>query len=162
MTILAQVYSGHETADVLIPCLEISSSAFAEPIRNCAGFEDQTVTLEDDTEATFIASGLDVALPARDDSGQQNLRFAIENVTGEAMLAIDAAMAEGAEVTLVYREYLASDLSAPASQPLTMLVVGAEFEGSTVQVTASFRDILNRSWPRDRYTTSFAPGLKYL
>jgi len=80
-----------------------------------------------------------VALPARDDSGQQNLRFAIENVTGEAMLAIDAAMAEGAEVTLVYREDLASDLSAPASKPLTMLVVGTEFEGSTVQFRGVYR-----------------------
>ena len=87
MTILSQVYSGHDTADVLIPCLEIASPAFAAPIRNCTGFEDQTVTLEDDTQATFIASGLDVALPARDDSGQQNLRFDIDNVIGNAQSA---------------------------------------------------------------------------
>ena len=162
MTILAQVYSGHTTDDPLIPCLEIDSPAFSEPIRNCAGFEDQTVTLEDGTEATFIASGLDVALPARDDSGQQNLTFAIENVTGEAQLALEEALKAGAVITLVYREYLASDLSAPASKPLQMLVVNGDFKGSTFLATASFRDILSRAWPRERYDTTFAPGLRYL
>jgi hypothetical protein len=34
MTLLSTLYSGHTTDDPLIPCLEISSPAFAEPIRN--------------------------------------------------------------------------------------------------------------------------------
>ena len=160
MTILSQVYSGHDTADPLIPCLEISSSAFAEPIRNCAGFEDQTVTLEDDTQATFIASGLDVALPARDGSGQQRLTFAVAGVPGDAQRMIDASIEAGEPITVIYREYLASDLSAPARQPITMLATQPEIQpDGTVQVTCSYRNLLDWLWPRKRYTADFAPGL---
>ncbi|HSH47600.1 MAG TPA: DUF1833 family protein, partial [Halomonas sp.] len=119
--------------------------------------------LEDGTtQATFIASGLDVSLPARDDSGQQNLAFAIENVTGQAQDAIDRALEAGGQIEVIYRSYLASDLSEPTEPPLRMVLVGAEFQGSTVQVTASYMDIINQSWPRVRYNTTDHPGLAYI
>jgi hypothetical protein len=147
--------------DVIIPTLEIKHAAF-EPIRTCAGFDDQTVTLETGEEVTFIASGLDVSLPARNASGQQNLNFAIENVTGIAQRAIDDAMAAGGQIQIIYRTFLESDLSTPAEPPLRMVLVGAEFEGSAVQVTASYFDLINYAWPRDRYSTDFSPGLRYI
>lgn len=162
MTILSVVYASAPVDEVSIPCLEIDSPAFSEPILTCAGFEDHTVTLETDEEVTFIASGLDVSLPERDTSGQQNLNFAIENVTGIAQQAIEDALEAGEPVSIIFRHYLASDLSAPAEPPLRMTLVGAEFEGSTVQVTASYMDIINHAWPRERYTVDFAPGLKYI
>jgi hypothetical protein len=163
MTLLSTLYASAPAAEVLIPTLEISHPSFAEPIRTCAGFEDHTVTLEDSTtQATFVASGLDVSLPARNASGQQNLTFAIENVTGIAQDAIDRALEAGGEIRVIYRSYLASDLSEPAEPPLKMVLVGARFEGASLQVTASYMDIINQAWPRDRYTVDFAPGLKYI
>ena len=161
MTILAQVYSGHLVDDPLIPTLEIKHPAIPT-IRTCAGFENHTVTLETGEEVTFEASGLDVSLPERNDRGQQNLIFAIENVTGIAQRAIDDAMAEGGDILVIYRAFLASDLSTPAEPPLRMVLVGADFEGSTVHVTASYMDIINQAWPRERYTADFAPGLRYI
>lgn len=147
--------------DVIIPTLEIKHSAF-EIIRTCAGFEHQTVTLETGETVTFTASGLDVSLPARNASGQQNLNFAIENVTGKAQRAIDDALAAGGRIDVIYRTYLESDLSTPAEPPLKMVLVGAEFEGASVQVTASYQDLIGYAWPRERYSVSFAPGLKYI
>lgn len=147
--------------DVIIPTLEIKHSAFS-PIRTCAGYEDQTVTLETGETVTFTASGLDVSLPDRNASGQQNLNFAIENVTGVAQRAIDDALTQGGQIEVVYRTFLLSDLSTPAEPPLRMVLVSAEFEGATVQVTASYQDLIGYAWPRDRYTVQFAPGLKYL
>jgi|TARA_R110000850_G_scaffold101718_3_gene210332 hypothetical protein len=147
--------------DVIIPTLEIKHSAFS-PIRTCAGFEDQTVTLETGEAVTFNASGLDISLPARNASGQQDLSFAIENVTGIAQRAIDDALAQGGQVEVIYRTFLSSDLSTPAEPPLKMVLVAADFEGASVQVTASYQDLIGYAWPRDRYTVDFAPGLKYI
>lgn len=147
--------------DVVIPTLEIKHAAF-ETMRTCAGFEDQTVTLETGETVTFEASGLDVSLPKRDASGQQNLTFAIENVTGIAQRAIDDAMAAGGQIQVIYRTFLESDLSTPSEPPLKMVLIGADFEGSAVQVMASHQDLINYAWPRQRYTAEYAPGLKYI
>ena len=162
MSILDTVYASAPDDVVLIPTIELNAPSFAEPIRNCTGFEDQTVGLDGGGEATFLASGLDVALPAKDESGQQNLIFAIENVTGEAQQAIDAALENGDVVELIYRLYLSTDLTQPAEPPRRMVVIDASFSQSAVQVTASYNDIINRAWPRRRYTADFAPGLKYI
>jgi len=161
MTILSVVYASAPTAEVLIPTLEIKHPAIST-IRTCAGFENHTVTLETSEVVTFEASGLDVSLPERSDRGQQNLVFAIENVTGQAQDAIDRALDAGGQIEVIYRSYLASDLSEPAEPPLKMVLVGAEFQGSTVQVTASYMDIINTAWPRARYNTTDHPGLAYI
>lgn len=162
MSILDVVYSSAPASEVIIPTLEIRHPSAFDPIRICAGFEDQTVTLEDDSVVTFIAGGIDVALPAKNTSGQQKLIFAIDNVTGQAQQAIDAAIAAGGQTSIIYRTYLSSDLTAPAEPPLYMTLVGGTFEGSTVQLQASYYDLLNTSWPRERYTLDFSPGLAYL
>lgn len=161
MTILSVVYASAPAAEVLIPTLEIKHPAIST-IRTCAGFEDHALTLEGGEDALFRGSGLDVSLPARNASGQQDLAFAIENVTGIAQDAIDRAMQSGGEIRVIYREYLASDTAAPAAPPLRMVLTDARFKGSMVQVTASYMDIINRAWPRERYTAEFAPGLRYL
>lgn len=111
---------------------------------------------------TFEAAGLDISLPPKDTSGQQNLTFVIDNVTGVAQAYLDDAISDGEAVTVTYRCYLASDLSAPAEPPTVMTLAGAQFERSTVQITAGYYDLLNTAWPRRRYTDDFAPGLKYL
>lgn len=158
MTILSTVYASAPAAEVIIPTLEIRTPT---PIYTCAGFEDQEVTLEDGTDVTFTASGLDVSLPARNDTGQQTLTFAIENVTGIAQREIELAIENGSRIPVIYRPYLSSDLSAPAEAPIKLNLSGADFRGSTVQVTCSYQDPINTAWPRLRYTADFAPGLVY-
>lgn len=111
---------------------------------------------------TYTASGLDVSLPKRDASGQQNLNFAIENVTGQAQDFVDRALTAGVKIEVICRNYLASDLSMPAEPPLRMVVVGASMKGASLQVTASYQDIIGRAWPRERYNATDHPGLRYL
>lgn len=161
MTILAVVYASAPADEVIIPTLEISHDAI-ETIRICAGFEDHDLTLENDETETFEAAGIEIALPKRDTSGQQTLTFAIDNVTGAAQAAIDAALEAGGEVAIVYREYLASDKSTPAATPIRMSLIGGRFEGGVVQLQAAYHDLLNYAWPRERYTAEFSPGLRYL
>lgn len=160
MTILEQVYASG--GDVLLNTLELSCSAWAEPILLCDGFEDQACVTEDGRAVTFIASGIAVALPARGTSGGQTLTFAIDNVTGEAQQKVDAALEAEERMVLTYRCYLASDKSAPAEAPYRMTVLSGQIKGPSVQVEAGYYDLINAAWPRDLYTTDFAPGLKYL
>lgn len=161
MTILERVYASGGP-EVIIPTIELTCAAWAEPILICAGFEDQTVATEDARTLTFIAAGVDVALPKKSNTGSQTLTFAVDNVSGEAQAKIDAALEAEERVTLIYRTYLASDLSGPAEPPYRMTVLGGDITGTQVQIEAGYFDLINVGWPRDLYTTSFAPGLKYL
>lgn len=161
MTILETVYASAPADQVLIPTLEIAHDAI-ETIRICAGFEDVEATLEDDSTVTFEAAGIQIALPKRDTSGQQSLTFAIDGVTGIAQDRIDAALEAGGQVTITYRTFLSSDLTAPADTPLVMTLVQGRIERGVVQLQASYHDLLNYAWPRDRYTADFSPGIRYL
>jgi len=160
MTLLSVVYASAPTDEVIIPTLEIQVSG-RPPVRLCADFQDHDLGV-DGIYYTFQACSLSIALPARNTSGQQNLSFALGSVDGQIDEYVDAALESGERVPLIYREYLASDKSAPARRPYTMVVAGGQFEGAEVQIDASFYDLLNAAWPRQRYTVHNAPGLKYL
>lgn len=158
MTILSVVYASAPTSEVIIPTLEILSPT---PQRICGAYEDVTATLETAETVTFTAAGIGVSLPGADTSGQQKLSFAVDHVLGIAQQQIDEALEAGGRVPLIFRAYLASDLSAPASPPIVMTMVGAAMEGAHVEVQGAYYDLLNTAWPRARYTVAFAPGLKY-
>jgi hypothetical protein len=160
LTILNTIYASG--GDVIIPTLELTCAAWDAPLLLCRGYEDHTCTTEDDRTLTFLASAIDVALPAKDNRGAQNLNFAIDNVTGEAQRLIDQALEAEERVILTYREFLASDKSTPAAPPFIFTVLSGRMVGSSVQITAGFFNAIGTAWPRDLYTTEFAPGIKYL
>ncbi|MBF8642252.1 MULTISPECIES: DUF1833 family protein [Pseudomonas] len=160
MTVLEQVYASG--GDVLIYTIELTCEAWDDPILICNGFDDQVCGTEDGRTVTFVAGAIEVALPERSNNGNQNLDFSIDNVTGEAQQKIDAALENEDRIILMYREYLASDLSEPAQTPYRMTVLGGEINSGTVQVQAGYFDLINNGWPRDVYTTTFSPGLRYL
>ncbi|MCA2441742.1 MULTISPECIES: DUF1833 family protein, partial [Vibrio] len=87
--------------------------------------------------------------------------FQIDNVTGEARRFIDKAMEDGSKVTITYRFYLYPHVSAPAEPPLTLTAVSEKDNIQTVGVVASFHDLVNRAWPKRRYTPTITKGLKY-
>lgn len=160
--LLQTVYASAPTDQVVIHTLELKHSAFTNgAIRLCQGFDDVSATLEDASTVTFSASGFGVSLPARAVKGRQDLQFQIDNVTGTALKNIHAAQEAGGAVQVIYRAYLASDLSAPAQPPTVMTAVDVSATPLSVSVTASFHDLVNKSWPRRFYTPDFAPGLKY-
>lgn len=148
--------------DVEIPTVELTSTAWADSLFLCAGYFDQTFTLEDNRVITFQACGLDASLPKKGNQGSQVLGIAIDNVRGEAQRRIDSAKAAGANVVLTFRLYLESDPSAPAERPLTMDVLSANVRGPTVELQAGYFNLIGSAWPRFRYTTDFSPGIKYI
>ncbi|KAA0910689.1 DUF1833 family protein [Pusillimonas sp. ANT_WB101] len=159
MTILSVVYASAPAGETIIPAIKIVVPG-RPAIRICADFADHMLGL-DGVYESFEGGSLSVSLPAKNASGQQTLRFGVGNVNGQAQRYVDDALEAGSKVTLIYFEYLESDKSAPARRPYTMTIVGGKFEGVEAQFDASYQDLLNYAWPRERYTAESAPGLKY-
>lgn len=126
------------------------------------GWDDITVTLETGGKATFTGSAIDVALPARNSDGTQDLKFAISNIDGVVSTAIRAALDNLADASLTFRRYVSTDLSAPASPPFTLTIKEGYWTATEVQITAGYMNILDTAWPRFRYTLPLFPGLRYL
>ncbi|AXF64477.1 DUF1833 family protein [Leclercia sp. W17] len=126
------------------------------------GWNDITVTLETGSEATFTGSAIDVALPARNADGTQDLKFAISNIDGIVSTAIRNALDNLSNASLTFRRYVSTDLSAPASPPFTLAIKEGSWTATEVQITAGYMNILDTSWPRYRYTLTDFPGLRYL
>lgn len=126
------------------------------------GWDDITVTLETGSKATFTGSAIDVALPARNVDGTQDLKFAISNIEGVVSSAIRNALDNLSNATLTFRRYISTDLSAPASPPFTLAIKEGYWTATQVQITAGYMNVLDTSWPRYRYTLPVFPGLRYL
>lgn len=126
------------------------------------GWDDITVTLENGATAAFIGSAIDVALPARNADGTQDLKFAISNIDGAVSMAIRDALDNHHEATLTFRRYVSTDLSAPAVPPFTMSIKEGHWTATEAHITAGYLNILDTAWPRFRYTLPLFPGLRYL
>ena len=159
-TALSVVYASAPTNERIIPAIRIQLVGH-DPIYICADYEDHVMGV-DGNMVTFQRASLSVALPAKNTTGQQTLVFGIPDTEGDVQRYVDDALEAGQPVELTYYEYLESDLSAPAKRPRTMTIVGGDFQDAQVQLQASYYDMLNASWPRERYTAETAPGIKYL
>lgn len=159
MTVLDRLYasSGRE---VIIDTLQINVGNDVYYLTK--GWEDVVATLEDgSTIVTFIASAIDVALPARNADGTQDLKFAISNIDGSVSSSIQKSIDNLEGASVVYRKYISTDLSAPAEPPYAMEIKGGYWKATEAQITAGYMNLLDRLWPRFRYTLPLFPGLRH-
>lgn len=159
MSILERLYASggseieHET---------LAISAGSDTYYLTKGWEDLRAVLETGEQVTFKACGMDVAKPARNADGIQDLNFALTNIDGAVSSRIRTALASKQAMTVTLRVYLSSDLMAPVKRPLSMVIKGGQWSATEVQVTAGFMNILDTAWPRDRFNLSQHPGLRYI
>ncbi|NPE52421.1 DUF1833 domain-containing protein [Dickeya dadantii] len=159
MTVLNRLYasSGNE---VIIETLQINIGDEVHYL--CKGYEDVTATTEAGHVVTFTACAIDIALPARNSDGTQDLQFAIGNINGVVSTAIRNALDKLSGATLTYRNYVSTDLAAPASTPYTLTIKSGYWTALEVQIKAGYMNILDTAWPRYRYTLPYYPGLRYI
>ena len=158
--ILQRVYASAPVDDLPMHTLELQADSLWT-LRICEGFDDVTAGIEGGEMVTFLASGMGVSLPARGVKGRQDLQFQIDNVTGEALTKINQAIDAGVPIKVIYRVYTLSDLTEPAEPAIEMKAVDVQATAQSLNVVASFNDLVNKAWPKNRYTPSIAPGLKY-
>ncbi|WP_129937632.1 DUF1833 family protein [Escherichia coli] len=159
MTILDRLYAS-SGSEVIIDTLQISVGGNNYWLTR--GWDDIRVTLENGKQAIFTGSAIDIALPARNADGTQDLKFAISNIDGVVSSAIRNGLDNLNEASMTFRRYVSSDLSAPATPPITLEIKEGYWTATEVQITAGYMNILDTAWPRYRYTLPNFPGLRYL
>lgn len=159
MSILERLYaSGGREVELETLAIQVGVQTFYLT----KGWDDITATLETGEIVTFTACGMDIAKPARNADGVQDLRFAISNISGVVSTQIRAALEAKVEMVATFRLYLSTDLLAPAQRPFSVVVKGGQWTATEVQITAGFMNVLDTAWPRDRYVLSKHPGLRYM
>lgn len=159
MTILDRLYAS-SGSEVIIETLQINIGDTVHYF--CKGYDDITALTENGDSITFEASAIDIALPARNSDGTQDLQFAISNIRGEVSTAIRNALANLEIGSLTYRQYVSTDLSAPATVPYTLAIKSGFWTALQAQITAGYMNVLDTAWPRFRYTLNEFPGLRYM
>jgi hypothetical protein len=112
MTILNRLYAS-SGPEVIIETLQINIGDEVHYL--CNGYDDITATTENGDTVEFKACAMDVALPARNDDGTQDLKFALCNVDGKVSTAIRNAINNLNSASLTYRSFISTDLAAPAA-----------------------------------------------
>lgn len=146
--------------EVILPTLQLTTASVTYYL--VRGWDDITATLETAEAVTFTACGMDVAKPAKNADGTQDLQFALGNLDGSVSEAIRQALQERSKMTVTYREYISTDLSAPQKAAYTMQIKGGSWTRSEAQIKAGYMNLLDTAWPRDRYTLNHHPGLRYM
>lgn len=159
MTILNRLYAS-SGSEVIIETLQINIGDTVHYF--CKGYDDITALTEYGDSISFKAAGIDIALPDRNSDGTQDLQFAISNIDGEVSTAIRKALANLEIGSLTYRQYVSTDLSAPATVPYTLAIKSGSWTAIQAQITAGYMNVLDTAWPRFRYTLNEFPGLRYL
>lgn len=159
MTILNRLYAS-SGPEVIIETLQINIGDAVHYL--CKGYEDITATTENGDTVTFIACPMDIALPARNADGTQDLKFALCNIDGVVSTAIRKAINDRNAASLAYRSFISTDLTAPAAVPYTLAIKSGYWTATEVQITAGYMNVLDTAWPRYRYTLPSFPGLRYI
>ncbi|MCY2847622.1 DUF1833 family protein, partial [Klebsiella pneumoniae] len=149
MTQIKRLYAS-SGPEVIIETLQITIGSDVHYL--CQGYESITATTENGDTVTFTACSIDIALPARNADGTQDLKFALCNIDGVVSTAIRNALANRLSALLTYRRYISTDLAAPAEVPYTLKIKSGYWTATEAQITAGYMNILDTAWPRYRYT----------
>lgn len=160
---IAEAYASATAGDPVLLTLEVSHPAFSEPARVVNDFRDLTATLEATAPYNPSTAVLFSAVPFRYTKPEQTAESAnagapaavgieIDNVSGYIAELLIQAKESMEPVTVIEREYLPSDTSAPHVVPVTVMtmsniVIGVE----TVRANLSFGDLTNRKFPAKVY-----------
>lgn len=160
MTVLATIFASAPHTELLHWTLELRRAGVPSEYL-AAGFSDVTATLESADTVTFHRSGMALALPEENSSGNQRLTIAVDNVSAEWDAYFRDAIAAGSEATAILRVFRQANLAAPAELPQLLPIAGGSFVDGSLQLTCAVNDVLSIAWPRLLYTAAFAPGVKY-
>lgn len=159
MSILKRLYAS-SGPEIIHEVLQVSDGITTYYLTK--GWDYLAVRLENGAAVSCTPCGMDLAIPARNDDGTQDLNFALSNVDGKASAFIRAALTAGRSMTLVYRVYTSNDLGAPAHAPNRFKIKSGTVTATQVSITAGYFNLLDTAWPRNTYNLNKFPGLRYL
>ena len=135
--------------------LEIWQSSFDEPARIVANVgDDMFFGIEPGAPHDGGALVQFTACPLTSDYPEQRAgqaptsKIKIDNVNGELVPKIRAALGVREYIQILYREYLLSDVTEPAYGPVEFELREVQMVGASLTGTAMVRNLQNRRFPR--------------
>lgn len=163
---IREAYASAPVDDVVYHTLEIRHPDFTAPIRVVRDWADLAATLEDSapedagTEVTFIRFAFDFMRPEMSSAGVPQMTIEIDNVDRSIVANIEAAAGSPDRITVIYREYLSSDLSAPQNDPpLSLTVLSVTADVFRVRAVCGWYNMENARFPTLEYSPETFPGL---
>ncbi len=157
---IKEAYAAAPVNVAIYHTLEINHPAFTQPIYVVRDYADLNANLENGTPVTFVRFAFDLVKPEVSTTGVPQCTFEIDNVSREILANIQLAMTSTSPITITYREYISSDLTAPQNNPpLTMQLSNIKADVFRVRAVATFGDVNNKRFPNEEYTADRFPGL---
>jgi hypothetical protein len=167
MTVLNRFYvSGGDDVRLITMQIEIAGDVAngIDPVSHYLvhEYDPLEARLETGELVTFEPFAMAVAMPARNLDGTQDLNFSLANISGLVSAEIQRALANRLKMFATMRQYLVSDLSAPADRPYRLEIKNGQWSPMQADLTAGYMNILDTGWPRRLYTLNEFPGLRYI
>lgn len=163
---IKEAYASAPNTSVAYHTLEIYHPSFTTPIRVVRDFVDLSATLEATAPrdggqtVQFIGYAFDIVPPEVSSTGVPTLQITIDNVARDIMAGLEAAVTTSTPITVIYRMFLSTDLSAPQNNPpMTLTIISISADVFKVTATATFGDLVNKRFPSQLYTIERFPGL---
>lgn len=170
---LAEAYVAAPDDQIILATLELMHSTFeVGPVRLVASYGDlleepvpgaqedamgHMMTLEADApynpgeEVVFLSCMFDVTLPEQSESRTSGLSIRIDNAARILSPQLDLVVTTRDPLTLIYREYLASDVGAPQYIIKNLSFTSIKSNVTHVLGLAEFGDLVNRKFPNKVY-----------
>ena len=163
---IKEAYASAPANLIIYHTIELWHPAFTGPIRVVRDYTDLVATLEStaprnpSTAVTFVGFNFEFTKPEVSSTGVPQVSLTIDNVDRSIVANIEAALSTTDLVTVIYREFLSSDLTAPQNNPpLTMSITTVSADLYKVTAVASFPNLMNKRFPNLEYSAETFVGL---
>lgn len=179
---LEEAYASAPADEYVIATLEILHAAFVtdtsptEPDSIRISLDEREWSLELEAAAplkggqsvTFEPLAIRVVLPEQEEGRFGSMKLALDNVPLEYIDQLEAAASVRSPATLIYREWVAVrggspneyQVSGPPDFVLGQLTIKVvEVNLLSIEAEATFLDLLNKPFPRRRFTREAFPAL---
>lgn len=163
---IKEAYASAPSNVIIYHTIELWHPAFSAPIRVVRDYTDLTATLEASaprnasTAVTFVAFNFEFTKPEVSSTGLPEVTLTMDNVDRAIVANIEAALSTTDLVTVIYREFISSDLTAPQNNPpLSLIITSVVADLYKVTAVASFPNLMNKRFPTLEYSAETFVGL---
>jgi hypothetical protein len=114
-----EAYASAPVDEIIYHTLEINHPDFTAPIRVVRDRIELVATTENAESVTFVPFAFDVVPPDVQSQQMPICKVEMDNVGRELMSQLEAAYTSNEMITMIYRQYLESDKTAPQNNPIS-------------------------------------------
>lgn len=157
---IKEAYASASSRVPVLETLEIRHPSIGEVVRLVRNRKSITATLETSEVVVFEGAAFALSLPKAGENGLQEITVKMDNVDRRVSDFMLTAKDYDTSVRMIYRPYLANDLSEPRlNPPLELYLTDVNVTLFEVTGKATFADIINKKFPSEFYTRARFPGL---